>query len=118
MFYEDKITFGELQLLAEDLDANGIEMELFSIGKLIDITQISNEFDIYRRTKDEVLTPIQYIEKHYPGAVQFIIKTKNKADYMDKNYNIKENNFYIRKANGHVAVHALNIVYHLSRHSK
>ncbi|MDT2813291.1 hypothetical protein [Vagococcus carniphilus] len=114
MCNEEKITFGELQLLAEDLEVNGIEMELFSINKLIDITQISNEFDVYRRTKNEILTPIEYIHKFYSGAIKFIVKTKTKDDCVDNHYNINEDTFYIRKANSHVAVHALSIIYHLS----
>lgn len=114
MCNEEKITFGELQLLAEDLEVNGIEMELFSINKLIDVTKVSNEYEIYRRTKDEDLTPIEYLNKFYPRAIKFIIKTKTKDECIDKSFNINENNFYIRKANGHVAVHALSIIYHLS----
>ncbi|MGF2054174.1 hypothetical protein [Vagococcus fluvialis] len=114
MCNEEQITFMELQLLAEDLDVNGIEMELFSINKLIDITQVSSEYEIYRRTKNEVLTPIEYINKFYSGAIRFIVKTKNQVDYMDKFLNINEDTFFIRKKNGHAAVHSMNIVYHLS----
>lgn len=108
----------ELQILAEDLDRNKVELELFSINRKIDVTQISKEYEIYRRTKNEVLTPIEYVNKFYPGAIKLIIKTKFEKDYMDNCFNINENNFYIRKANGHVAVHALNIVFHLFRYSK